>query len=132
MIIQRFYIDKYDWKVVVLYEVDNSSKNHVISTLEEMNAPNNVIRTAYDNISANKLNTGFIYSDTHRQISLIVIGKAESSAELLNTICHEANHLQSHIATKYGLDEKGESVCYLIGDIVKTMFYKFNKLICLK
>lgn len=132
MITQRFYIDKYDWKVIVLYEVDNSCTDYVISMLVRMGAADNILRIAYDNISTNKLNTGFIYSDTDRQISLIVIGKAESPAELLNTVCHEANHLQSHIATKYGLDEKGESVCYLIGDIVKTMFYKFNKLICLK
>lgn len=129
MIKQRFYIDKYDWKVVVLYEIDYRDEDYVIDVLKQMNAPDYIIRGAHKNISAGQYNTGFIYSDYEAKRSLIVISKATTNKELIDTIVHEANHLQSHIATVFNLDEKGEEVCYIIGDIVKRMYKVFIKII---
>ena len=129
MIKQSFIIDKYDWQVVVLYEVDNSDTSDVISILKLFGADTNVMRVACDNIINNKVNNGFTYSDLHKHKTLIAISKASSKGELINTIVHEANHLQSHIATEFNLDEKGEEVCYLIGGVVKTMFKVFSKII---
>ena len=130
MIGQRFYIDKYDWQVMVLYEVGSSDTNIVIRMLEYICSDNDIINTAYENVSNGKPNTGFTYSDYDKQLSFMVIGKTTSIRETLNTIVHEANHLKSHIATAYGIDEKGEEVCYLIGNIVKTMYDVFRKFIC--
>lgn len=129
MIKQSFIIDKYDWQVVVLYEVDNSDTSDVISILKLFDANANIIRVACNNIINNKYNNGFTYSDLNKHKTLIVVGKASSKGELINTIVHEANHLQSHIATEFNLDEKGEEVCYLIGGVVKTMFKVFSKII---
>lgn len=130
MIGQRFYIDKYDWQVMVLYEVGSSDTNIVMRMLEYICSDNDIINSAYENVSNGKPNTGFTYSDYDKQLSFMVIGKTTSIREALNTIVHEANHLKSHIATVYGIDEKGEEVCYLIGNIVKTMYDVFRKFIC--
>ena len=130
MIKQSFYIDKYDWQVVVLYETSNNDTDYIISNLKRNGASSNIINIAYNNIIASKLNTGFTYSDLDKHKTIIVISKTTSNSELVNTIVHEANHLQSHIATAFNLDEKGEEVCYLIGGIVKTMFRVFSKIIC--
>ena len=129
MIKQSFRIDKYDWKVVVLYEIDYRDTDYVIDTLKIMDAPDYIIRNAYKNVSDGHYNTGFIYSDYDEKRSIIVISKTTSNKELIDTIVHEANHLQSHIATVFNLDEKGEEVCYLIGNIVKTMYKVFSKII---
>lgn len=129
MIKQLFRIDKYDWKVVVLYEIDYRDTDYVIDTLKMMDAPDYIIRNAYKNVSDGNYNTGFIYSDYDEKRSIIVISKTTSNKELIDTIVHEANHLQSHIATVFNLDEKGEEVCYLIGNIVKTMYKVFSKII---
>lgn len=129
MIKQLFRIDKYDWKVVVLYEIDYRDTDYVIDTLKMMNAPDYIIRNAYKNVNDGNYNTGFIYSDYDEKRSIIVISKTTSNKELIDTIVHEANHLQSHIATVFNLDEKGEEVCYLIGNIVKTMYKVFSKII---
>ena len=130
MIGQRFYIDKYDWQVMVLYEVGSSDTNIVIRMLEYICSDNDIINTAYENVSNGKPNTGFTYSDYDKQLSFMVIGKTTSIRETLNTIVHEANHLKSHIATKFDIDEKGEEVCYLIGSIVGSMYNVFRKFIC--
>ena len=130
MIGQRFYIDKYDWQVMVLYEVGSDSANIVIGMLESICDDNEILDTAYESLSNGKPNTGFTYSDYDKRRSFMVIGKTTSPSETLNTIVHEANHLKSHIATVFNVDEKGEEVCYLIGDIVRRMYGVFRKFIC--
>lgn len=130
MIGQSFYIDKYDWQVMVLYEVSYNNKDYVISLLKTICSDNNLINKAIANLNLRKYNTGFTYSDLDKRCSIIVIGKTTSNREIVNTIVHEANHLKSHIATAYDIDEKGEEVCYLIGGIVKSMFRVFSKIIC--
>lgn len=129
MIKQLFRIDKYDWKVIVLYEISYRDTDYVINMLKQMDAPDYILRSAYKNVNEGQPNTGFIYSDYDKQRSIIVVSKTTSNQELIDTIVHEANHLQSHIATVFNLDEKGEEVCYLIGDIVKRMYKVFNKII---
>ena len=130
MIGQSFYIDKYDWQVVVLYEVSYNNKTYVINMLKQICEDEELIRKANYNLNIRSYNTGFTYSDLDKQRSIIVIGKTTSTREMVNTIVHEANHLKSHIATAYNIDEKGEEVCYLIGGIVKCMFNVFSKIIC--
>lgn len=129
MIGQSFYIDKYDWQVVVLYEVSYYNKSYVINLLKQICNNDKIINQAANNLALRKFNTGFTYSNLDTQRSLMVIGKTDSIRELFNTIVHEANHLKSHIATVYNINEKGEEVCYLIGDIVRTMFRVFSKII---
>ena len=129
MIKQMFYIDKYDWQIVVLYEVSYYNKDYVINKLKEICDNDNIIAQARNNLNLRSYNTGFTYSDLNKQQTLIVIGKANSSYELINTIVHEANHLKSHIATAYNINEKGEEVSYLIGGIGKVMFKVFKKII---
>lgn len=129
MIKQLFRIDKYDWKVIVLYEISYCDTDYVINMLKQMDAPDYILRSAYKNVNEGQPNTGFIYSDYDKQRSIIIVSKTTSNRELIDTIVHEANHLQSHIATVFNLDEKGEEVCYLIGDIVKRMYKVFNKII---
>ncbi len=127
MIGQKFYIEKYDWQVMVLYEVGSSDTNMVMYMLKSICNDEDILNNAYESVSNGKPNTGFTYSDYDSHASFVVIGKTTSIPEMVNTIVHEANHLKSHIATTYDIDEKGEEVCYLIGDIVKNMYEVFRK-----
>lgn len=129
MIIQRFIIPKYDWKVVVLHNTNVSDKDYIINVLNEICDDRYYISKAKDNIETNKPNQGFIYSNMEDKKSIINIGYANTTSEYIDTIIHESNHLQSHIASYYNLDEKGEEVCYLIAYIVKTIYKDFAKII---
>lgn len=130
MIIQRIFLNKYNWKVVVLYNATENDIIEIKTILSEICNNKETIENSVNYIKRGAYNTGFIYSNYINKASLIVIGKADSKKQLINTIAHEANHLQSHIATVFNLDEKGEEVCYLIGYIMETMFKVFNKIIC--
>lgn len=47
----------------------------------------------------------------------------------MNTIVHEAKHVQSHICKYYDVPEDGEQAAYLIGFIVMRMFRMFKCLL---
>lgn len=69
---------------------------------------------------------GFTYTDPSKRTSIVGIAKTSSQGELLNTIVHEAKHVQSHICSYYNIPEDGEQAAYLIGFIVQRMHRVFK------
>ena len=72
---------------------------------------------------------GFTKTDFSKKTSVIAIGVASTTKSYINTIAHEAKHLQSHICRYYKVPEDGEQASYLIGYIVGKMFEVFKNLI---
>lgn len=129
MIGQIINLKDYDWKIKIFYNTNINDKDIILDELKNICNDKKFINKAKQNIEYNSPNTGFIYTNYNTRQSLINIGHATSKKEFIDTIVHEANHLQSHIATYYNLNEKGEEVSYLIGYIVKQMYLVFRKLI---
>lgn len=73
--------------------------------------------------------SGFTYSDKAHRVSIVGIGMQTSADEAVDTIIHEAKHVQSHICEYYKIREDGEDAAYLIGYIVKQMYGKIKNLI---
>lgn len=126
MIYQNFNIDNYAWNVQICYDVGEKNLDKVIKLLRHFYFSDKINKACIDSIVANKENTGITCTNMLSKKTLIVINRCSSKEELINTICHEIRHLESHIATYYNLDEKGEEVCYLIGDIAEEMYYVFK------
>jgi hypothetical protein len=99
MIIQDIDINGY-WKVIVVYNVELGQKDG-----------------------------GFTYTDFKKKQSIVGIGKSTSNAQFLNTITHEAKHVQSHICKFYSIEEDNENAAYLIGYIIQRMYEVFRGLI---
>lgn len=74
-------------------------------------------------------NSGFTHTDFRKKRSIVGIGLADSKRQLINTIVHEAKHVQSHICRYYDVPEDGEQAAYLIGYIVMRMYSSFKQLI---
>ncbi len=74
-------------------------------------------------------NSGFTYTNYEKRLSIVGIGRASSKSQFLNTIVHEAKHIQSNICTYYDVPEDGEQAAYLIGYIVMKMYDIFKNLI---
>lgn len=62
-------------------------------------------------------------------MSVVAISFTTSKAELINTIVHEAKHIQSHICKYYSIPENSEEAAYLIGFIVMKMYAAFKQLL---
>ena len=74
-------------------------------------------------------NTGFTYTDDKKKTSIVGIARTSSQEQFLNTIVHEAKHVQSHICRYYKVPEDGEQAAYLIGYIVQRMHRVFKDMI---
>lgn len=74
-------------------------------------------------------NGGFTHTDFRKKLSIVGIGKVNSKKQLINTIVHEAKHIQSHICKYYNVPEDGEQAAYLIGYIVMKMYKCFKILL---
>lgn len=74
-------------------------------------------------------NTGFTYSDVRDKFSVVGISDTTSKDQLMNTIVHEAKHVQTAICRYYEVDEESEDAAYLIGYLVQKMYNVFKELI---
>lgn len=86
------------------------------------------IIVVYDAPLGNK-DVGFTYTDNEKKTSIVGIARTSSQEQLLNTIVHEAKHVQSHICAYYNVPEDGEQAAYLIGYIVQRMHRVFRNMI---
>lgn len=73
--------------------------------------------------------TGFTYTDFNKRKSIVGISPTSSQEEFLNTIVHEAKHVQSHICKYYNVKEDSEKAAYLIGYIIQRMHRVFRNMI---
>lgn len=70
---------------------------------------------------------GFTQTDFKERRSIVGISPTTSKEQLLNTIVHEAKHVQSHICRYYNVAEDSENAAYLIGYIIQKMYDGFKK-----
>lgn len=121
------------WRVVVLYDVQPGDIRDVAQLMSLMGADTADIRDAADNLSG--WNAGMTYTSFPQQTSLVCIGRADSLREFLNTVSHETDHVQAHVAEYYGVTLGTEQAAYLqgyiggrlfefvISEIAKTLFW---------
>lgn len=76
-----------------------------------------------------KKNTGFTYTDFNKRKSIVGISSTSSQEQFLNTLVHEAKHVQSHICKYYNVKEDSEEAAYLIGYIIQKMHRVFRYMI---
>ena len=121
-------IDGY-WSVVLFVDVDYDRYDIIESALTDILAPISIIDEIYDKISY-KLNSGVTYSNPDFRTSIICINKTSDREELINTISHEADHVQDTICKYYNITLDSEDAAYLIGYLVGKMYYSSRRLFC--
>lgn len=127
MINIEFNIDKYDWKVYLYVNVDNNDIEYILHKLSELHCEYSKAVDIYNTLSKDYLNKGFTYTNYHLHTSVVIICQATNKGQYVNTIVHELNHLKSHIANAFKLNEKGEEVSYLIGNIAEIIYDKIEE-----
>lgn len=81
------------------------------------------------NVYLGKKNTGFTHTDFNKRRSIVGISISTSKEQFINTIVHEAKHIQSHICKYYNVKEDSEDAAYLIGYIIEKMYNVFKEII---
>ena len=117
------------WSIVLFVDVDYDRFDIIESALTNILAPISVIDEIYDKISY-KYNSGVTFTNSDFRTSVVCINKTTSKEELINTISHEADHVQADICKYYNVPLDSESAAYLIGYLVGKMYYQSRRLFC--
>lgn len=64
---------------------------------------------------------GFAYSSYDKQFSIVVIHKASSIGEFINTFEHEKNHLEMHICEALDINPYSEEAAHMSGDLAQLI-----------
>lgn len=118
---QQFKIRKYDWDVVIYYTVDEKQKTEIVTELKELQPDKGTFEKLERNLMNAELDTGFIYSSFYKQYSIIVIHKASSIGEFVNTLVHEKNHLEMHMCEALDINPYSEEAAILSGEMAMQM-----------
>ena len=117
------------WSIVLFVDVDYDNFDIIESSLTNILAPISVIDEMYNKISY-KYDSGVTFSNPDYRTSIVCINKATSREELINTISHEADHIQDTICKYYDVPLDSEQAAYLIGYLVGKMYYQSRRLFC--
>lgn len=109
------------WTVILFVNVDYDRYDIIESALTDILAPIHIIDEIYDKVSY-AFNSGFTYSNPYYRVSVVGINKTTSRAELMDTVTHEIDHVQSDICNYYDIDLDSEPAAYLIGHLARSFY----------
>lgn len=121
---QQFKMDKFDWCITIYYTVDDTQKMEILNKLEELGCDKSTIESVTRNLSKAKHDTGFTYSSYKDQCSILVIHKASSIGEFINTFEHEKNHLEMHICEALDINPYSEEAAHMSGELAQMILEK--------
>lgn len=117
------------WSIVLFVDVDYDNYDIIESALTDVLAPISVIDEIYNKISY-EFNSGVTFTNPSVRTSVVCINKTTSKKELINTIAHEADHVQDDICKYYDVPLDSEQAAYLIGYLIGKMYYSSKRLFC--
>lgn len=117
------------WSIVLFVNVDYDKFYIIEDALTDILAPISIIDEIYDKISY-KRDSGVTYTNSNFRTSVVCVNKASTREELMNTISHEADHVQDAICKYYDVPLDSEAAAYLIGYLIAKMYYHSRTLFC--
>ena len=127
---QIVYLDKYDWLIKVFYLIEDPFIEGILGELDSIDCEPDSFYRAARMLEEGDLNSGFTYTDCEKHVTIMLIGKATSSAEFFSTFIHEIGHAATHIADYYMIGYDSEEIQYLTGEIALQMFQEAKDLMC--
>lgn len=118
---QSFKIKKYNWSIVIYYTVNDEESKEIIDKLEDLHCDSKTLESIKRNLEDAKVDTGFAYSSYNKQYSIVVIHKASSIGEFINTFEHEKNHLEMHICEALDINPYSEEAAHMSGNLAQLI-----------
>ena len=127
MIKQTIDVNGY-WKVIVYYNVDYNFFDIISTILYKIGISNKMICSIYKTMSSNKAKAVTI-TKFSKQISIVLFNHHSTSADYLNSIVHECEHVKQAMLEYYNVNDSDEPPAYTIGYLVMQMYFVFKKII---
>ena len=113
-------MERYDWTVHVMYDVHAKDSMKVRMHLRDLGCSGIPLEDASNLVLEGEPNKGITYSNVDVRKSVVVIGRATSKAEYMNSLSHEMLHVVQHISDQFLINMYGEEACYLLGGLVQA------------
>ena len=128
MIAGKFYLENYaNWQISYFMVTDADDADIIMDRLRYTGCSQKFMSRATKLLYSNRRNTGLAYSNKHKRQSVIVVSKTTDIWEFFNSFAHEVDHIEKHIAKALGFSPYSENASYLVGEIVRNMFYSIFK-----
>lgn len=121
MIHFKIYLDRYEWAVEVFIVTCEADWSKIIDSVKHLECSQTVLRKMY-NLLEDSENSGFTYTNSSRQESIMFVNKSTSMKEFINTYNHEKNHVEMHICEQLGINPYSEQAAYLSGELAEQLF----------
>lgn len=118
---QHLKMDKFDWCINIYYTVNDTQKREIVKELESLNCDVRTLESIKVNLDKAAEDTGFTYSNFNKHCSVVVIHKASSVGEFINTFEHEKNHLEMHICEALDINPYSEKAAHMSGDLAQLI-----------
>lgn len=126
----NLFIGKHDWLVRVYIGTSREDVPEIISMLQSIGCSRNDVKRAKSNITNGELDCGLTYSNGRMRMSVMVISNTSSAKEFLDSLVHEIMHLSIHIANAEYIELTSEEVCYIGGDVARSLYPICKDLLC--
>lgn len=128
MISGKFRLKNYDdWQITYFLLTDKYNTDEVLEALRKAGCGEKLMRQAEKLFNSKRKNIGLAYSRKSKRKSVLVVSKATSAAEFINSFAHEIDHLEKHIARTLGFNPYSESASYLVGEMTRNIFSNITK-----
>ena len=123
-------LDLCDIDAPVISFIGGISFLNIAKDLLALGCPEEDVEEEMDKLSEFKYDTGYIYSNVNRKMSIIIIGPTETPEEFQDTIDHEKGHLAMHICIAENMEPFSEEFQYLNGMIGQQTFKVAKLFLC--
>lgn len=132
MIAGKFYLENYaNWHISYFIMTDANDAEEIIDELYSLRCSKRFLNRAKEILYSNRRNIGIAYSNPKYKRSAIVVSKTTDIWEFFNSFAHEVDHIEKHIAKTLNFSPYSESASYLVGEIIRNMFYNITrKMLC--
>lgn len=96
----------------------------ILTLLEKYHCCSKSLTRITDNLRKAVVDTGFTYSSYKDKCSVMVVHKASSIGEFINTFEHEKNHLEMHICEALDINPYSEEAAHMSGTLAQTILEK--------
>ena len=132
MITGKFRLKNYaNWRIVYFIMTDAGDADEILDVLDDLDCSNRFMLRAERLLYSDSYNKGIAYTKYKENTSVIVISKTTSIWEFFNSFAHEIDHVEKHIAKALSFSPYSEDASYLVGEIIRGMFYSiYKKTLC--
>ena len=128
MISGTFYLENYaNWQISYYIIADEQDANKIMRKLHKLGCSKKFRKRAESFLYSGRRNIGLAYSKPSRRASIIMVSKTTNVWEFFNTFAHELDHIEKHIAKALKFSPYSETASYLVGEIIRGMFYSISK-----